>query len=90
MPRRSGAANSTFFHFRVDVWNDAGAKVRSKYYHTAKQFCEDYGTSSFTMYKMIADKTYRHTSNLLLQNITIERDKRASVLSVQYPTDVAY
>lgn len=56
MPRKN--PNITNYHYRVDTYNEDKEIILQKYYYTLHDVCEDFSTSSFTIYKLIKDETY--------------------------------
>ncbi len=91
MPRYSTSKNSSFYHFRVDFYNEEKTEaVRAKYYFTCSDVCKDFNTSAVTVYRMIREPEYKHKTNTLLHNIKIFHDKRPTRLYVSHPSDVAY
>ena len=56
MPRKN--KNISNYHYRVETYNDQKELILKKYYYTLDELCQDFSTSSFTVYKLINDNTY--------------------------------
>jgi predicted DNA-binding protein YlxM (UPF0122 family) len=57
MPRKN--ANLTNYHYRVDTCNDNNEIIKSKYYFTLKEICDEYKISSFTVYRIMNKDGYK-------------------------------
>tara|TARA_R110002072_G_C7918464_1_gene530868 strand:+ start:1195 stop:1461 length:267 start_codon:yes stop_codon:yes gene_type:complete len=80
MPRKN--PNISNYHYRVDTYNDKQEIILQKYYFTLNDVCEDFSTSSFTLYKLINDETYVPKSNTLKKH-KFFKDKQPAFQKIQ-------
>lgn len=52
MPRKSQAPNISYYHYRADIHTDNG-EILSKYYYTLNDMCDEFKTSTFTIYRIM-------------------------------------
>tara|TARA_R110002033_G_scaffold119154_1_gene162604 strand:+ start:199 stop:465 length:267 start_codon:yes stop_codon:yes gene_type:complete len=74
--------NITNYHYRVDTYNDTNEIILQKYYYTLNDVCQDFSTSSFTVYKLINDNNYI-PKNSQLQNRKFFKDKKPAFQKIQ-------
>mgnify|MGYP003649707450 CR=1 FL=1 len=55
---RKNQKNVTNYHYRVDTYNDENEVILQKYYYTLHDVCDDFSTSTFTIYRLIKDVNY--------------------------------
>jgi len=90
MTRKANSTNTSYYHFRVDFYDENENKIKSKYYHVADEICEELNTSSFTVYKMIKKPEYKHKKNKLLHTVKIFRDRKPVKQYVETPNEIKY
>jgi len=72
--------NCTNFHYRSETTHDDG-RVETKYYYTLQDICDEYNTSTFTIYRMIKNEI-KPRSNLL-HNVKFYKDYKPAFVLVK-------
>ena len=72
--------NFTNYHYRSEVTHKDGS-VETKYYHTLQQICDEYQTSTFTIYRMM-HKDIQPRSHLL-HNVKFFKDYKPAYVLVK-------
>ena len=75
MPRNT-SPNISFYHYRIDFYDDKNEKmIAQKYYYTLADICAEFDTSTFTIYRIMKNKIDKVFNNGL-KNTRIYRDKQ--------------
>lgn len=69
MPRKN--SNVSNYHYRSELIDEDGNK-HIKYYYTLQEMCEEYKTSTFTIYKMMKEDIIPRSK--LLKNVKFYKD----------------
>ena len=72
--------NKTNFHYRADML-DESEKIISKYFFTLKEMCEEFETSTFTIYQMINFNKKPRNKNL--KGVQIYHDVKPAIISIK-------
>ena len=73
--------NKSNFHYRADMTDDDGEVIKTKYYYTLKDLCEEYNTSTFTIYRIM--KKWIVPTSPTLKNIKIYKDYKPAYVLVE-------
>jgi len=71
--------NISNYHYRSETVNEEGEIIK-KYYFTLQDICEEYGTSTFTIYRMM--KGYKPRSPIL-SNVSFHKDYQPAFIKVE-------
>jgi hypothetical protein len=75
MPRKT-SPNISFYHYRIDFYDETNEKmVAQKYYYTLSDICNEFDTSTFTIYRIMKNKINKVFNNGL-KNTKIFYDKQ--------------
>ncbi len=82
--------NISNYHYRADLYDEAQKEILvSKYYFTIKDLCDEYRTSTFTIYKMMKNPDYRpqFPSLSILNNIKFYKDYQPAIITSTRPNE---
>ena len=91
MPRKN--PNISNYHYRVDIYDEEQKEVLlSKYYFTMKDLCDEYRTSTFTIYKLIKDPNYRpqFKSLSILHRTKFYKDYKPAIITTTRPNELIF
>lgn len=69
MPRKN--QNHSNYHYRSEI-TDHDGNTKVKYYYTLKEMCDEFNTSTFTIYRIIKNNIKPNNKNL--QNVKLFKD----------------
>lgn len=81
--------NISNYHYRADIYSDTNKLITSKYYFTLADICEEYKTSTFTIYKIMKDPKYvPKTCNLV--GVKFFKDYQPAIITQTRPNELIY
>lgn len=72
--------NQSNYHYRSEITHEDGT-IETKYYYTLQQICDEYDTSTFTIYRMIKENLKPRSKNL--HNIKFFKDYKPAYVLVK-------
>lgn len=87
MPRKN--PNITNYHYRADIFDDDQTLLASKYYYTLNDMCEEYKTSTFTIYRIMKNPDYVPKS-CNLKGIKFYKDYKPAIITSVRKNETIY
>lgn len=72
-------SNKTNFHYRSEIEAPDGS-IQTKYYMTLKQICDEYNTSTFTIYRIMKENYEPQIESL--KNVKFFKDYKPAYIMV--------
>ncbi len=72
--------NISNFHYRSETTNEDGS-IETKWFYTLQEICEQYDTSTFTIYNIIKGKTNPRSPKL--KNVKFYKDYKPAFIMVK-------
>ena len=91
MPRKN--ANISNYHYRADIYDEEQKEIIiSKYYFTMKDLCDEYCTSTFTIYKMMKNPDYKPQFKSIrnLNTIKFYKDYKPAIITTTRPNHLIF
>ena len=73
-------SNKSNFHYRSETESPDGS-IKTKYYMTLKEICEEYNTSTFTIYRIMKKEDYEPQMESL-KNIKFFKDYKPAYVMI--------
>lgn len=89
MGRVPNTVNISNYHYKAEFLDDNEIPIGSKYFFTMKELCAEFKTSSYTVYKIMKNKTYKPTASGL-KNVKFYKDIQPALIVSYRPNEDIY